>query len=125
MRPAVATVVLLVACAKPAPPPPAAPGPPAAPSAAAPARERVISIVGTNDLHGHVEHLEVFAGYVARLRELRRHDGGVALVDAGDMFQGTLESNLGEGQAVISAFQRAGIHRRRPGEPRLRLWPGG
>ncbi|MCK6532659.1 MAG: bifunctional metallophosphatase/5'-nucleotidase [Polyangiaceae bacterium] len=108
MRPVFAAVALLVACAQPPPPPPAPPALPAAPSATAPARDRVISIVGTNDLHGHVEHLEVFAGYVARLRELRRHDGGVALVDAGDMFQGTLESNLGEGQAVISAFNALG-----------------
>lgn len=86
-------------------PAPRAPAPAPAPSAAkAPAADQVLSIIGTNDLHGHVEHLGFFAGYVARLRELRRADGGVVLVDAGDMFQGTLESNLGEGAAVIAAF---------------------
>lgn len=78
---------------------------------AAPSSERravVISIVGTNDLHGHIERLPTFAGYLGRLRELRASDGGVVLVDAGDMFQGTLESNLSEGAAVITAMNWLG-----------------
>ena len=37
--------------------------------------------------------------------QARRADGGgVLLLDAGDMWQGTLESNLGEGAAVVRAY---------------------
>ena len=34
--------------------------------------------------------------------------GGVLLVDSGDMFQGTLESNLGEGQAMVAGYNALG-----------------
>jgi 5'-nucleotidase len=68
----------------------------------------VITVVGTNDLHGRVAALPLLAGYVSRLRALRANDGGVLLVDAGDMFQGTLESNLAEGLPVVSAYAKMG-----------------
>jgi 2',3'-cyclic-nucleotide 2'-phosphodiesterase (5'-nucleotidase family) len=65
----------------------------------------VISIVGTNDLHGHIEALPHLGGYLANLRRTRaRAGGGVVLLDAGDLFHGTLESNLNEGAAVIRAY---------------------
>ena len=68
-----------------------------------------ISIVGTNDLHGALERLPIFAGYVNNLRAARGRDqGAVLLVDAGDMFQGTLESNLAEGADVIAAYNQLG-----------------
>src|SRR6185295_5442422 len=68
-------------------------------------RPVVISIVGTNDLHGHLEALPRLGGYLANLRRARARDGGaVVLLDAGDMFQGTLESNLGEGAGVVRAY---------------------
>jgi 5'-nucleotidase len=68
-----------------------------------------ISIVGTNDLHGHIEALPRLGGYLANLRAARARDGGgVVLLDAGDMFQGTLESNLNEGAAVVRAFNALG-----------------
>ena len=64
-----------------------------------------ISIVGTNDLHGHIEALPRLGGYLANLRRERaRTGGGVVLVDAGDMFQGTLESNVNEGAGVVRAY---------------------
>jgi len=64
-----------------------------------------ISIVGTNDLHGHIEALPRMGGYIANLRRARARDGGgVVLLDAGDMFQGTLESNINEGAAVVRAY---------------------
>jgi 2',3'-cyclic-nucleotide 2'-phosphodiesterase (5'-nucleotidase family) len=74
-----------------------------------------ISIIGTNDLHGGVVSREgrgglaLFAGYVQNLRGARARDGGgVVLVDAGDMFQGTLESNLDEGAPVVAAYNLLG-----------------
>jgi 2',3'-cyclic-nucleotide 2'-phosphodiesterase (5'-nucleotidase family) len=75
------------------------------PTAARNPRAIIVSIVGTNDLHGHVETLPRLGGYVANLRRARAQDGGgVVLVDAGDLFQGTLESNLTEGAAVVAAY---------------------
>ena len=82
---------------------------------AGPARPLTISIVGTNDLHGGIlpregrGGLALFAGYLRNLREARaRGDGAVVLVDAGDMFQGTLESNLNEGAVVVAAYNALG-----------------
>ena len=74
-----------------------------------------MSIVGTNDLHGGIlpkgdrGGLALFGGYLKNLRAARAHDGGgVLLVDAGDMFQGTLESNLAEGASVVAAYNELG-----------------
>jgi len=68
-----------------------------------------ISIVGTNDLHGAIGRLPMLAGYVDNLRAAREADGGgVLLVDAGDMFQGTLESNIAEGSDVVRAYNAMG-----------------
>lgn len=72
-------------------------------------REVTLSIVGTNDLHGHVERTAVLAGFVKNLRASRKADGGaVLLLDGGDLFQGTLESNLGEGAVVVEAYNALG-----------------
>ncbi len=68
----------------------------------------VLSVVGTNDLHGHIDHLAWFSGYLNNLREARKKDGAVVLLDGGDMFQGTLASNLGEGQVVVEAYNHLG-----------------
>src|SRR5262249_27674735 len=68
-----------------------------------------ISIVGTEDLHGAIARLPILAGYIANLRAARAADGGaVVLLDAGDMFPGTPESNLHEGAAVIAAYNAMG-----------------
>ena len=74
-----------------------------------------ISVVATSDLHGAVlprgerGGVELFGGYLRNLRAARMRDGGgVLLVDSGDMFQGTLESNLNEGAAVIRAYNAFG-----------------
>jgi 2',3'-cyclic-nucleotide 2'-phosphodiesterase (5'-nucleotidase family) len=68
-----------------------------------------ISILATTDLHGHVESLPWLSGHLANLRAGRlAQGGGVLLVDSGDMFQGTLESNLGEGAAVVRAYNALG-----------------
>jgi 2',3'-cyclic-nucleotide 2'-phosphodiesterase (5'-nucleotidase family) len=103
------TIVLitLVACAPMPSPEPEPIAPPIEEPAASP-REVTLTIVGTNDLHGHLRALPIFAGYLRVLRELREDDGGVVLVDGGDMFQGTLESNLLEGAPVVAAYSALG-----------------
>ena len=81
------------------------------------ARDEVtISIIGTNDVHGalvandQVGGLVSVSAYVDALRQARAADGGaVLLIDAGDMWQGTLESNLGEGAAVVEAYNAMGV----------------
>jgi 5'-nucleotidase len=88
------------------------------------AREPIqLTLVGTNDLHGWIQPtvfslpdgtqgeeggLATFAGYLAILRAA--NPDGVLLLDAGDMFQGTLASNLAEGAAVIDAYNQLGYH---------------
>jgi 5'-nucleotidase len=69
-----------------------------------------LSFLGLNDVHGRLKALPGFAGYAANLRRVRAAEGGaLAVVDAGDMFQGTLESNLTEGASVISAYRVLGV----------------
>ncbi|MEM7764177.1 MAG: 5'-nucleotidase C-terminal domain-containing protein [Pseudomonadota bacterium] len=70
-----------------------------------------ISVVGTNDVHGEFAGVDrgllAFSGYVEALRQ-RRGDNGVVLIDGGDMWQGTLASNLNEGQAITAAYNALG-----------------
>ena len=99
--------LLLSACASVAPPP-------------APQPVHVV-VVGTTDVHGwfngHIEApaggegvvwggLPAFASYVDALRD--ENPGRVVVVDSGDMFQGTLESNLFEGEAVVRGYNVIG-----------------
>jgi 5'-nucleotidase len=80
-----------------------------------------LTLVATNDFHGwmmpHRTSLPgglevreggaaVFAGYLARLRA--DNPDGVLLLDAGDIFQGTLASNLTEGAAVVDVYNHLG-----------------
>ena len=64
-------------------------------------------VVGTADLHGHIEMLPYLGGYLANLRAARGADA-VILLDGGDLFQGTLESNLDEGASVVEAYTHLG-----------------
>lgn len=75
-----------------------------------------LSIVGTNDVHGQMlpaddrGGLVTVSAYVDALRAARAEDeGAVLLIDAGDMWQGTLESNLVEGAAVVEAYNAMGF----------------
>jgi 5'-nucleotidase len=64
-----------------------------------------ITIVGTSDLHGRVERIPILAADVAEVKaELAAQKGGVAWLDGGDLFQGTLESNSVEGKSVVDAY---------------------
>jgi len=95
-----AVCLVALACVTPGPEPPAGPV--------------TLSIVGTNDFHGavlptgHRGGLALFGGYLANLRAARAPDGAVLLIDAGDMWQGTMESNLGEGAVVVEAYNYLG-----------------
>jgi 5'-nucleotidase len=81
----------------------------AAVSVAAKLPPLTITVVATNDVHGHVTQLPLLGGYLQVLRALRKQDGGaVLLLDAGDIMQGTLESNLVEGAVTIRAFNALG-----------------
>jgi 2',3'-cyclic-nucleotide 2'-phosphodiesterase (5'-nucleotidase family) len=85
-----------------------------------------ISVVGTSDLHGHIAALPLFAGYVENLRRVRKKSGGaVVLLDAGDMFQGTLESNLAEGAPVIRAYNALGYSAAAIGNHEFDFGPAG
>ena len=75
-----------------------------------------ITIIGLNDVHGQLAGsderggLVAISAYVAAVRQARASDGGaVLLIDAGDMWQGTLESNLNEGEAVVNAYNALGV----------------
>ena len=96
------------------------------PPTAPPARLVTLSLVGLNDLHGRLEALPIFGGYLDNLRRARTKDGGAVLVlDAGDMFQGTLASNSNEGAAVIAAYNALGVHAAALGNHELDFGPVG
>jgi len=75
-----------------------------------------LTIIGLNDVHGELLStpgrggLTGLSGFIDATRAARAADGGAVLViDAGDMWQGTLESNLGEGAAVVEAYNAIGV----------------
>ncbi len=75
-----------------------------------------ITVVGLNDIHGQLNASATNGGlvgisaYVNALRLARESDGGAVLVvDAGDMWQGTLESNLVEGVTLVEAYDELGV----------------
>ncbi len=103
---ALAATTIATACS----PPPAPASPPAPRPATATNEPVVLSIVATSDLHGYIHRVSAFGGYVDNLRRARKDDGGVVLVDAGDMFQGTIAANTTEGAAVIRAYNALGYH---------------
>lgn len=92
-----------------------------APVPAAPSPLR-LTILGTNDWHGWAEPHQAkakggsmvdeggLALYASVVKLLRAETGGRLLVlDAGDIFQGTLVSNLGEGAVMVDAFNALGM----------------
>ncbi len=84
---------------------------PAGAAGPAPRPERCVQIVETSDLHGHLvaegEGAQKQGGlaWLGGYLDVLRHGGDpVLLLDAGDLFQGTLASNLSHGRAVIAAY---------------------
>lgn len=87
-----------------------------------PAEPVHVVLVGTTDVHGwfnghddepslgaptvHYGGLPLLKSYVDALRA--ENNGHVLLLDSGDLFQGTLESNMFEGEPVIKAYNELG-----------------
>jgi 5'-nucleotidase len=78
--------------------------------------ERLITILGTNDIHGAIETdangkggMALWAGIVNSIRAgLQRSHGNqatVVLLDGGDQYQGTLISSRSEGQTIIKEMR--------------------
>jgi 5'-nucleotidase len=81
--------------------------------------ERLITILGTNDIHGAIETdangkggMALWAGIVQSIRQglARSHPGqaAVVLLDGGDQYQGTLISSHTEGQTIIQEMRLIG-----------------
>src|SRR6185369_15398866 len=103
--PIVLLVLLAAACATV--PPPTAPAPPPAPVH--------VVIVGTTDVHGWFNGhtaapaygvLAILSSYIDALRAANPNH--VIVVDSGDLYQGTLESNLFEGEPVTRGYNAIG-----------------
>src|SRR6266568_1236346 len=69
------------------------------------AHPRCVEVVELSDLHGRLDALPRVAQAVEELRQR----GPTLLLDGGDSMQGTLDSELNEGRAVVAAFGALGV----------------
>lgn len=85
--------------------------------AAANGNARTISIFHTTDLHGHIvptktytgiENVGGFARCATCIRQWRRESPDSLLLDIGDVYQGTAESLVNNGNLMIGLFNRLG-----------------
>ncbi len=91
-----------------------------------------ITVVGMNDVHGELAPkpgsggIAGMSGFIDAVRAARAEDGGAVLViDAGDMWQGTLESNLREGASMVQAYNAIGITAAAVGNHEFDFGPAG
>lgn len=92
--------------------------------------ERLVTLLGTNDIHGGIEPtlgrdgdvaggMAQWSGIAASIRKgLANRYGdrsGVLVLDAGDQFQGTLLSNYDEGQLLFATMSEVGYDAVIPG----------
>ena len=84
---------------------------------------RMLVILATSDQHGHVEQAARLGHYFAA--ERAQAPGRVLAVDGGDMFQGTLVSNLHEGAAMIHALNALGYAAAAVGNHEFDFGPAG
>ena len=97
-----------------------------------------LTVVAISDFHGALEGerlpsaggAEVQVGgaavLAAYLEEIRAQaPGPVVLLDGGDMFQGTLASNLAEGAPVIDLYNALGVHAAALGNHEFDFGPAG
>ncbi len=85
--------------------------------AADPQRSRIISIFHTTDLHGNILPTRTYDGVpdvgglarcATRIRQWRRESPHSILLDIGDVYQGTAESRINNGNLMIQQFNRLG-----------------
>ncbi len=101
---------------------PAAANPPARAHQSETPGQVTVAVVGINDFHGSLLPREnklpdgriVRSGGAAVLHSMIRHlneemNGRVLVIDAGDEWQGTLESNPSQGATVVEFFNRLGV----------------
>lgn len=81
-----------------------------------------LSIIGTNDIHGTLAPLNEYVGaqridvggvalFTAHYKRLQDEwNDAVLWADAGDEFQGTIESNAFEGAPIVDWFNKTGLH---------------
>ncbi len=93
-----------------------------------------VFVVGTTDLHGSYDShhesksapayggLPLIAGY---LDVLRADHGRVIVVDSGDLFQGSLESNFFEGEPVVKGYNSLGYDAAAVGNHEFDYGPAG
>ncbi|MBI3927318.1 MAG: bifunctional metallophosphatase/5'-nucleotidase [Armatimonadetes bacterium] len=89
-----------------------------------------IYILHTNDLHGHLRADEQEPGGLDRIGTIlkvwrRSFPGRVVVLDAGDIAQGTLVSNLARGAPMIDALEAAGYDAVVPGNHEFDWGPEG
>jgi 5'-nucleotidase len=84
---------------------------------------RLLVILATSDQHGHVEQAPRLGHYFAEERQ--RAPGRVLVVDGGDIFQGTLASNIHEGRAMIHALDALGYAAAAVGNHEFDFGPAG
>ncbi|NEW06270.1 bifunctional metallophosphatase/5'-nucleotidase [Paenibacillus sp. SYP-B3998] len=85
--------------------------------------EKKISLINSGDVHGHLVYDEANGGYYSLdevnvemgmplmkgiIDDLRKENPDSLLLDSGDMFHGTNEANVNEGQGVVEAANLMG-----------------
>lgn len=93
--------------------------------------QTTITILHTNDLHGHVEPVAMkgksyggYARHVTLVERFRAEDPNVLLLSGGDTFQGTLHSKVYEGLADLYFLERMGYDAMAAGNHEFDLGPG-
>lgn len=74
---------------------------------------RSLTIIHTNDLHGHIQQTDEFAGaarIAALVDQTRQSQPGVLVLDAGDSISGTPVSTLFQGLPIFSILSKAGYN---------------
>jgi 5'-nucleotidase len=84
---------------------------------------RTLVFLATSDQHGHLEQAPRLGHYFAEERQ--KAPNRVVLVDGGDMFQGTLASNLHEGAAMVQALNALGYTAAAVGNHEFDFGPAG
>ncbi len=78
-----------------------------------------LSFLLTNDIHGHIEpnltYLSTMAQQLRDLPEYKNNHSALFVLDSGDQFQGTLQSNYDEGESVFKILNQIGYDAAVPG----------